>query len=171
MRLQRIDLAPEPSDGPSGSAALWSRPGYLVRRLHQIGVAIFLEEMDALPLTPVQFGALTIISERPGIEQSVLGQELGIDRVNVGDVVLRLINNGFARREVSTRDRRFKEVFLTAAGETLMTEGLARLKTVQDRLLQPLQPEQREVFLELLMVLIDGNNGVGRAPLQLAERG
>ena len=154
----------------AGSAALWSRPGYLVRRLHQIGVGIFLEEMESLPLTPVQFGALTVISHRPGIEQSVLGQELGIDRVNVGDVVLRLINNGFARREVSARDRRFKEVYLTAAGEALMAEGIKRLKTVQERLLEPLAPAQRKVFVELMMVLIDGNNDVGRAPLRLSGR-
>ena len=154
----------------AGSEALWSRPGYLVRRLHQIGVAIFLEEMAALPLTPVQFGALTVIAHRPGIEQSVLGQELGIDRVNAGDVVLRLINNGLVRREVSQRDRRFKEVFITAKGEALMAEGMKRLKTVQTRLLEPLPPADRATFLKLLMVLIDGNSGVGRSPLRLLQR-
>ena len=111
------------STEPEGAAALWARPGYLVRRLHQISVAIFLGEMSDLDLTPVQFGALTIIASRPGIEQSVLGEEIGIDRVNVGDVVLRLIKNDLVRRVVSRRDRRFKEVSLTPKGKAGTRQG------------------------------------------------
>ncbi len=112
------------SAAPSeGADALWARPGFLVRRLHQITVAIFLDEMAELDLTPVQFGALTIIAGRPGIEQSTLGEELGIDRVNAGDVVQRLIKNNLARREVSPRDRRFKQVSLTPEGEATLEEG------------------------------------------------
>jgi DNA-binding MarR family transcriptional regulator len=156
---------------PDGAAALWARPGYLVRRLHQISVAIFLDEMSDLDLTPVQFGALTIIASRPGIEQSVLGEEVGIDRVNAGDVVQRLIKNELARREVSPRDRRFKEVSLTSKGEAVLVEGTARIKRVQQRLLEPLDPEERTVFLRLLMQLINGNNDQGRAPLRLPEPG
>jgi DNA-binding MarR family transcriptional regulator len=152
---------------PDGAAALWARPGYLVRRLHQISVAIFLDEMADLDLTPVQFGALTIIASRPGIEQSVLGEEVGIDRVNAGDVVLRLIKNDLARREVSPRDRRFREVSLTPKGEAVLCEGMARMKRVQQRLLDPLGPVERELFLGLLMQLITGNNDQGRAPLRL----
>jgi DNA-binding MarR family transcriptional regulator len=154
---------------PDGATALWSRPGYLVRRLHQISVAIFLDEMSDLDLTPVQFGALTIIAGHPGIEQSVLGEEVGIDRVNAGDVVQRLIKNGLARREVSTRDRRFKEVSLTPKGEAALVEGVARIRRVQQRLLAPLDPDDRDVFLRLLMQLISGNNDQGRAPLRLPE--
>jgi DNA-binding MarR family transcriptional regulator len=154
----------------SGSAALWARPGYLVRRLHQIAVAIFLEEMSELDLTPVQFGAMTIIASRPGIEQSVLGEELGIDRVNAGDVVLRLMKNGHARREVSARDRRYKEVYLTEGGHAILAKGGERMKRVQTRLLCSLDPAQRETFMELLIKLIESNNDRGRATLRLPDR-
>jgi DNA-binding MarR family transcriptional regulator len=171
----RARSAAEPGDlanvGVVGddSVALWARPGYLVRRLHQISVAIFLDEMSDLDLTPVQFGALTIIAGRPGIEQSVLGEELGIDRVNAGDVVLRLVKNELARREVSPRDRRFKEVSLTPKGKAVLAKGLARIRLVQQRLLAPLDPDERDVFMRLLMQLINGNNDQGRAPLRLPE--
>ena len=151
-------------DGP---APLWARPGFLVRRLHQITVAIFLDEMAGLDLTPVQFGALTIINTHPGIEQSVLGEELGIDRVNAGDVVQRLMKNNLVKREVSARDRRYKEVSLTADGERLLQEGTRRMKAVQARLMSPLDPADQERFLGLLMQLISGNNDQGRAPLRL----
>ncbi|WP_431284337.1 MarR family winged helix-turn-helix transcriptional regulator [Humitalea sp. 24SJ18S-53] len=151
------------------SIDLWGRPGFLIRRLHQISVAIFLEEMQDLSLTPVQFGALTVIANRPGIEQSMIGEELGLDRVNVGDVVVRLIKNGLAIREVSQRDRRFKEVFLTPEGMKLAAEGAKRLKRIQERLLGPLNESQRETFLELVMLMITASNSLGRATLRLPE--
>jgi MarR family transcriptional regulator, lower aerobic nicotinate degradation pathway regulator len=167
QKVAGSDGVPSP---PDASVALWARPGYLVRRLHQISVAIFLDEMSDLDLTPVQFGALSIIANRPGIEQSVLGEELGIDRVNAGDVVQRLIKNDLAQREVSPRDRRFKEVTLTPKGEVAVRQGTARLKRVQQRLLAPLNPDERTVFLRLLMQLISGNNDQGRAPLRLPDK-
>jgi len=148
---------------------LWSRPGYLVRRLHQISVAIFLDDMSDLNLTPVQFGALSVIANRPGIEQSLIGEELGLDRVNVGDVIARLIKNGLAQREVSQRDRRVKEVHLTEAGLRLAAEGAKRLMRIQDRFLAPLNEAQRATFLELTMLMITANNSLGRAPMRLPE--
>lgn len=175
MPVNTVDESDDTQEKPTlhaagGSAALWARPGYLVRRLHQITVAIFLEEMSELDLTPVQFGAMTIIASRPGIEQSVLGEELGIDRVNTGDVVLRLVKNGHARREVSARDRRYKEVYLTAGGEEILAKGSERMKRVQTRLLSSLDPSERKMFMELMIKLIESNNDSGRATLRLPER-
>jgi hypothetical protein len=45
---------------------LWSRPGYLIRRLHQIHCALFLEECRESGLTPVQYGLLTALTFRGG---------------------------------------------------------------------------------------------------------
>jgi DNA-binding MarR family transcriptional regulator len=140
-----------------------------VRRLHQLSVAIFHEAMKDLNLTPVQFGALTIIATNMGIEQSVLGEELGIDRVNAGDVVSRLIKYGLVHRKISSRDRRFKEVYLTDAGVKALQEGAQRMKQVQSRFLAPLNFEQQEIFLGLLLQLIHGNNDKGRALLRLPQ--
>jgi DNA-binding MarR family transcriptional regulator len=168
-RRPRPEVVPSEGD-MAGPAALWARPGFLVRRLHQITVAIFLDEMAGLDITPVQFGALTIIAARPGIEQSALGEELGIDRVNAGDVVQRLLKNDLVTREVSARDRRYKEVSLTEAGAAILHEGTVRMRQVQERLLGPLDLQERDLFMRLLMQLIDGNNDEGRAPLRLQGR-
>ena len=40
---------------------LWRRPGYLIRRLHQIHYALFFEECAAFGITPVQYGLLTLL--------------------------------------------------------------------------------------------------------------
>ncbi|MCK8784505.1 MarR family winged helix-turn-helix transcriptional regulator [Roseomonas sp. NAR14] len=146
---------------------LWSRPGYLVRRLHQLSVSVFLEEMADLALTPVQFGALSVIANRPGVDQAAIAAELGIDRANAGDVLARLEANGLAERRVSRQDRRYREVFLTEAGQDLARRGAARLARIQDRFLRPLDAAQRATFLHLVQLLIDGNNGIGRTSLRM----
>lgn len=155
----------------AGLFPLWSRPGYVLRRLHQISAAVFLEEMADLALTPVQFGAMTIIAIHPGIEQSTVAAELGIDRANMADVVARLIKNGLAFREVSARDRRVKQVYLTEQGIASVKEGDRRLKRVQERLLEPLDEPEREVFVRLMWRLTKGNNALGRAVLHLRSNG
>ena len=90
-------------DGPI--VPLWRRAGFLVRRLHQISVAIFLREMEGLDLTPVQLGALTVVLERPGIDQSALGAELGID-LDQAAVLTRWSRNLYAFAILSTYNSR-----------------------------------------------------------------
>ena len=85
---------------------LWARPGYLVRRLHQIHYALFFEECAAFDITPVQYGLLTTLAQNPDMDQNSLGRELGIDRTNVADVLNRLAKRGLVARERSRTDRR-----------------------------------------------------------------
>ena len=47
-------------------ARLWDRPGFLIRRLHQIHVALFLEECRGFDVTPVQYAVLTALAIAPG---------------------------------------------------------------------------------------------------------
>ena len=51
---------------------LWSRPGYLVRRLHQINYGLWLEELGHANVTPVQYGVLTALSIRGEQDQTTL---------------------------------------------------------------------------------------------------
>src|SRR5262249_12619133 len=83
---------------------LASRPGYLVRRLHQIHSAIFQEECQEFGITPVQYGLITALLNNPGMDQVTLGGEVGIDRTNAADVLSRLAERGLVRRERSKRD-------------------------------------------------------------------
>jgi DNA-binding MarR family transcriptional regulator len=146
-----------------GLVSLRARPGFLVRRLHQIGMAIFTDEMADLELTPVQYGAMSIVGMNPGIDQSALGEELGTDRANTTDVINRLVNNGYALRAVSPKDRRMRRVYLTDHGRDIVVEANQRLKNVRSRFLSPLKPADREIFLDLMIELIEGNNSLGRA--------
>jgi DNA-binding MarR family transcriptional regulator len=145
---------------------LWSRPGYLVRRLHQIHSAIFAEECKAFAITPVQYGLLTALLHYPGSDQVTLGAEIGIDRTNVADVLERLAERGLVRRAKSAADRRMMLAFLTSDGEALTRDMHAAMQRSQDRLLAPLPPSERQAFVAMLVQLIDGNNQYGRSLLR-----
>ena len=52
--------------------AVYTKPGYLFRRMQQIAVAIFMEECREFDLTPVQYAALVAIHTHPGIDATRL---------------------------------------------------------------------------------------------------
>jgi len=78
-------LAPRTLTMPRRSAAdpwgaLAVRPGFLIRRLHQIHLALFAEECVAFGVTPVQFSLLSVLAAQPGLDQATLAFAVGVDR-------------------------------------------------------------------------------------------
>lgn len=157
----------EPHEAPTNllidHMPLWARPGYLIRRLHQIHYALFFEECGDFDITPVQYGLLTSLAENPGMDQNSIGRELGIDRTNVADVVNRLSRRGLIERQRSDNDKRMVLARLTPEGERVTREMYMAMQRAQLRLLEPLLPEERNAFLTMLIRLVDGNNHLGRA--------
>ena len=96
--------------------ALRERPGFLIRRLHQIHLALFATECAGEAVTPVQFSLLTALEEMDAIEQTALGHAIGLDRTKTADVLDRLQQRGLVKRKVSAQDRRRKTVCLTLSG-------------------------------------------------------
>ncbi|HVZ14406.1 MAG TPA: MarR family transcriptional regulator [Bauldia sp.] len=148
---------------------LWKRPGYLIRRLHQIHSAIFLEECTAFGITPVQYGLLTVLATNPNADQVALAYALGIDRTNVADVLRRLERRGLISRVPSRRDRRMVLARLTEEGERLVEGMHPAMAHAQERLLGVLNRRDRDLFVLTLMRLVEANNRVGRAPLGTAR--
>ena len=151
---------------------LWSRPGYLVRRVHQSHTALFADECKAFGITPVQYGVLTALLHRPGIDQATLGAECGIDRTNAADVLERLAERGLVRREKSGADRRMMLAELTAEGRGLTREMHGAMQRAQERLLETLTPAERKSFMRLLLKLVDalGVTAAGEAQAEAAGR-
>src|SRR6266508_1960958 len=94
-------------------------PGHLARRFQQIAVAVFLAEVGeaGFDLTPVQYAALAAIRTNPGIDQVTLAGLIAYDRTTITGVVDRLVQKGLLVRNPSSRDRRARELQVTAAGK------------------------------------------------------
>lgn len=147
---------------------LWRRPGYLIRRLHQIHNAMFLEECGEFEITPVQYGLLTTLSLHPDADQKALAQEVGLDRTNVADVLSRLKRRGLITRRRGTTDRRMMLTRLTEKGARLTLAMHEAMSRAQFRLLEPITAAERDAFVATLLRLVDANNHVGRAALGTA---
>src|SRR4051794_3660029 len=142
---------------------LWSRPGYLVRLLHQINYALWSEELGHANVTPVQYSVLTALSIRGEQDQQTLADEIGIDRTNVAEVLSRLEAKKLVRRKENPVDRRARLASLTAKGRTLMTSLFPAMQRSQDRLLAPLTQKERDLFMATLVRLIEANKEYGRS--------
>jgi DNA-binding MarR family transcriptional regulator len=144
---------------------LWRRPGYLIRRLHQIHRALFLEECGAFDITPVQYALLTTLSLKPDNDQNSLAHDVGLDRANVAEVLGRMEKQGLIVRQRSAKDGRMILARLTPDGERVTAAMHAGMSRAQERLLGALGPGEREQFLSMLLQLVDANNQVARAAL------
>jgi DNA-binding MarR family transcriptional regulator len=145
-------------------ADLEEQPGYFIRRLQQIAVAIFLEETQAHGITPVQYAALFAAQRQPGLDQRTLAATIGFDTSTIGGVIDRLERRGLIQRQASASDRRVRLLQVTATGEALLDEVVPAMLVAQQRILAPLAEEDRPRFLAMLKTVVAASNGLSRAP-------
>ncbi len=139
-------------------------PGYHIRRLHQIAVAIFLHEAESHGVTPVQFAALQAVASTPGIDQRTLARTIGLDTSTTGGVVDRLEARGLLLRSANPDDRRVRLLTLTDTGHTLLADARPAMLRAQRRILEPLPAAERKEFMRMLRALVVANNALSRAP-------
>jgi MarR family transcriptional regulator, lower aerobic nicotinate degradation pathway regulator len=149
--------------------AVYTKPGYLFRRMQQIAVAIFVEECSAYDLTPVQYAALVAIRTHPGIDATRLSAVIAFDRSTLGNVIERLEAKQLIERKPSREDRRVKLLYLTKAGVALLRDIMPSVDRAQARMLQPLKPADRKTLMALLTQLVDLNNESSRVPLRAED--
>jgi len=149
--------------------AVYTKPGYLFRRMQQIAVAIFVEECKAFDLTPVQYAALVAIRTHPGIDATRLSAVIAFDRSTLGSVIERLEAKAYVARKPSREDKRTKLLYLTNAGEALLRDIVPSVDRAQARMLQPLKTSDRKTLLSLLTRLVDLNNEASRVPLRAED--
>lgn len=139
-------------------------PGYCIRRLNQIAVAIFLQETEPQAITPVQYGCLQAVANTPGMDQRTLARTIGIDTSTIGGVVDRLEARGLLERKPRPDDRRVRLLSITSEGLKLLRAVRPGMLRAQQRMLDPLTPHQREQFMQMLRAIIVENNAASRAP-------
>lgn len=147
---------------------LYAQPGHLIRRCQQMAVAVFAEETDGYDITPVQFAALFTVREHPGLDQAALARLIAFDRSTVGSVIDRLEEKKLVVRRTARHDRRANLLYATEAGETLLKGVMARVARAQARMLEPLSPRERKVFIKLMMRLVGIDEESGAAAVNAA---
>ncbi len=136
-------------------------PGHLIRRAHQVAVALFMEETAAFEVTPVQFAILNALIDEPGEDQVTLARQVAFDAATFGSVIGRLEAKGWVRREADAQDRRRKLLWVTPEGERAAQQMKTAVRRAQQRILAPLADDERQQLIGLLGRLVAGHEGEG----------
>jgi len=146
-------------------SALYQRPGFMLRRAHQIAVSIFLDSTADLRVTTTQFGVLVLLGHHGGLDQASVARLLGLDRSTTALVVKKLATRGLVSRPFDKEDRRRQSLEITAAGRDVLAELRGSANQARDALLHPLNDEEQQTLLALLTKLVDAHNATARVKL------
>lgn len=135
-------FSPQPERETLRSIAdLHTRPGFLIKRVHQTTTAIFLEECGTLDLTPTQFGVMLALQAAPGSDQISIADLVKIDRSTTSLVVTHLLNRGCVRKGPAKSDKRKVSLELSRAGKELLNSAMAPATRARHRALEALSLE------------------------------
>jgi DNA-binding MarR family transcriptional regulator len=81
-----------------------------------------------------------------------------------------MVSADLLERRDNPLDRRVKNIFLTKPSLKLLSDVHEAVVRVQHRLLEPLGPAEREIFIELLARIASENNELSRAPLRAVRK-
>ncbi len=131
-------------------------PGHLIRRLHQQSTQIFVQHTQAagFDLTPVQYAALEAIHANPNADQALIAEIIGYDRATIGGVIERLEKKGWVKRVISPRDRRAKELSLSAPGHQVRAALQPIVRDLQQDILSALSAQEKAQFMQLARKLV-----------------
>jgi MarR family transcriptional regulator for hemolysin len=147
---QSVELAPPPASeaGPISTDLCWllSRASYilttkLTAALQDIGVS----PRAHCVLSAAMSGDHT---------QTELARMVGLDKTTMVVTLDELESAGLAERRPSASDRRARVIAVTEAGERKVHEAETIANAIREDVLGALSPEDREVFLDSLSLLV-----------------
>ncbi len=147
----------------------YDKPAHLLRRSHQIAVALFLAHCAEFELTPMQYALLKAAEAEPGADQITLAGLAAVDRSNAARLCAALEARGLLLRAADPDDRRARRLSLTAAGQALLARSEEAVRRVQTDLLAPLKPDERRAFVAALQKITRAHNEASRAPQRLPD--
>jgi MarR family transcriptional regulator, lower aerobic nicotinate degradation pathway regulator len=154
---------------PKGDTSwpLEQRPGYLIRRLHQIHVALFQEKCAAFEITPLQYSLLTALAKRGTADQTTLAADIALDRTTTTGALKRLQSRRFVDRSTARHDRRAQLCRLTKAGSTLLKKMEKPARTAHLDTIADLSKADQKRFVAMMQKVVaarSGETGATAAP-------
>jgi len=96
------------------------------------------------------FSTLCIVASNPGVSQSEVSREVGLDKSVTVTIIDDLEKLGWAERRRSPVDRRRHALYATSAGEQQLESLFAVLAKTEDAVLHQLSSSEMAVLSELL---------------------
>ncbi|MBP0580731.1 MarR family transcriptional regulator [Labrys sp. LIt4] len=123
--------------------------GFILRQVYQRHAVLFSDGLGE-DLTPMQWAVLAKLAELGTSSQNLLGRLTAMDVATVKGVVERLSRRGLIETRPDEEDRRRLVLSLSASGEALYAQLVAKASAVTDLTLAPLDEAERSTLRSLL---------------------
>jgi DNA-binding MarR family transcriptional regulator len=132
---------------------LLARTGFLLIRMGMQYKAHALEQLTREGFSQHHYSVLAVLDERPSETQAAIADSLGVDRSQLVRILDALEDRSLVVRHRDRSDRRRHTVSLTAAGRRQLRRVRDTIDRLEDELLAPLDPPDRETLHALLLRL------------------
>ena len=140
-------------DGEGGNLSLGRLGDFVGFRLRRVQNQLsrkFASATVDMGLRSGLFSSLAIISANPGISQSELSAEVGLDKSVTVTIVDELEKYGWAERRRAPDDRRRHALFVTPEGNQQLDRLFARMEEVESAVLHQLTDAEHQTLNGLL---------------------
>ena len=127
---------------------------HLLRRAHFRAENLFEDELGRWRLTPRQKALLVTAYQHQGETQNQLAERIALDRNSFAEMLRRMVARGLLSRVPAQTDGRAYAIHVTPKGEALLRKMLPHDLIVEERVIEPLPPEYRPLFVKCLKILV-----------------
>ena len=135
--------------------SLANRPAALLTMAARTGQELAKDRLASLGLSVQLCGVLNLLAEGP-VSQHLLGEQLGIDRTSVVELIDELEQKGAVVRRRNPDDRRSYALELTATGRSLQKRAARAFDAAAAEYFGPLSQDEQQVLAEMLRRVISG---------------
>ncbi len=133
--------------------SLINRPGALITIAARTGQELAKRRLNPIGLTVQMCGVMNLLGEGP-VSQQELGEQLGIDRTTVVELIDDLEKKGVVERRRNPADRRSYALHLTARGRTVQKRATKAFDAAVDEFFAPLTSAERKALADMLTRVI-----------------
>ena len=165
-----IPLEDDREEGTSGSGLNWGgfghnrwdmpvppsladRPGALLVIAARTGQELAKRRLSPLGLSVQLCGVLNLLAEGP-ISQQALGEQLGIDRTTIVELIDQLEKQGVVERRRNPADRRAYALSLTTHGRSVQKRAARAFDAAAADFFGPLKPAEKQAMSDMLRRMI-----------------
>jgi DNA-binding MarR family transcriptional regulator len=139
----------------SNDPAVVEFAGQLFFRLWRASHTRITQALEPLQLTPALFALLNVLGARVGAIQQEISSAMGVDPSTIVSLIDELEGAELATRRPHPKDRRAREVAITAKGRRVLERARRMAVKVEDEVLGGLTAAERRQLLTLLRRTFD----------------
>ncbi|HET7466942.1 MAG TPA: MarR family transcriptional regulator [Candidatus Dormibacteraeota bacterium] len=133
--------------------SLVNRPGALLTIAARTGQELARRRLSPLGLSVQLCGVMNLLAQGP-ISQQGLGEQLGIDRTTVVELIDDLEKRGVVERRRNASDRRSYALHLTARGRTVQKRAAKAFDAAAAEYFAPLTAADQKTLADMLRRMI-----------------